>query len=91
MEKTEKTPLWVFLALSSISTRKGALNLIWACVLFTLYCIPWPLYFSTQELFIHKILIEDWSWFAMMLPIDVWYWMSVKWMDKNLRWGNLTE
>ena len=86
MEKTEKTPLWVFLAFSSIETRKGAIRLIWASVVFTLYCLPWPLFFSTQDLLINKVLIEDWSWFAMMVPIVMWYWLSLRWVDKNTRW-----
>jgi hypothetical protein len=48
MQKTEKTPLWVFLALSSIETRKGALLLIWSSIIFTLYCVPWVQFFEGQ-------------------------------------------
>ena len=55
MEKTDNTALWVFLAFSSIETRKGATRLIWASVFFTIYCLPWPLFFSTQDLFIDKV------------------------------------
>ncbi|MFK5913012.1 MAG: hypothetical protein QM484_01450 [Woeseiaceae bacterium] len=89
MEKTDNTPLWVFLAFSSIQTRIGAARLIWASIAFTVYCFPWPLYLPTQELMINKILIEDWSWFAMMLPIIVWYWVSLKWMDTTIWHGIL--
>jgi len=78
MEKTDNTPLWVFLAFSSIQTRVGAVRLIWASVIFTLYCFPWPLFFLTQDLFTNKILIEDWSWFAMMVPVIAWYWHSLR-------------
>ena len=86
MEKTDNTPIWVFLAFSSIETRIGAMRLIWASVLFTLYCLPWPLFLSTQDFFINKILIEDWSWFAMMVPVVAWYWLSLRWMDTHARW-----
>lgn len=86
MDKKETTPLWVLVAFSSIQTRVGATRLIWACVIFTIYCIPWPAFFSTQELWINKILIEDWSWFYMMLPIIAWYWLCLKWMDNNHAW-----
>lgn len=86
MEKTDATPIWVFLAFSSIQTRIGALRLISASIIFTFYCIPWPLFIATQDLLINKILIEDWSWFAMMLPITGWYWLSLKWMDNNSGW-----
>jgi len=86
MEKTDTTPIWVFLAFSSIQTRIGAKRLIWASIAFTFYFIPWPLLISTQDLFINKILIEDWSWFAMMVPITVWYWLSLRWMDSHAAW-----
>jgi len=86
MEKTDNTPIWVFLAFSSIETRIGAKRLIWASVIFALYCLPWPLFLSTQDLFINKILIEDWSWFAMMVPVIAWYWLSLRWMDAHAGW-----
>ena len=88
MDKADNTPLWVFLAFSSIETRVGATRLIWVSMLFTLYCLPWPLFFSTQDLPVNKVLIEDWSWFAMMLPIVAWYLLSLRWMDKNIAWEN---
>ena len=86
MEKTDKTPLWVFLAFSSISTRKGALVLIWASALFTLYTIPWAGLLTGHDWVARLFLIEDWSWFAMMVPITFWYWLSLKWIDKNTGW-----
>jgi uncharacterized membrane protein len=81
-------PLWVFLAFSSIETRKGALILIGACALFSIYCLPWPLFFDSPDWFAKIFLIDDWSWVAMMLPITLWYWLSLKWVDKNSGWKN---
>lgn len=86
MQKNEKMPMWVFLAFSSIEKRKHALWLIWATILFTLYCIPWAHIFSSQALVGKLFLIDDWSWFAMMVPIAVWYWLSLKWVDRNAGW-----
>ena len=86
MEKTEKMPIWVFLAFSSINTRKGALILIASRLIFTLYCIPLPLFFENSELIKTLFLIDDWSWVAMMIPITLWYWISLKWMDNNAAW-----
>lgn len=86
MEKKESTPLWVFLAFSSISTRKGALILNWSSFVFTLYCIPWSLFFAEQEWVGKVFLIDDWSWLAMMVPVIVWYWLSLRWVDKNDTW-----
>jgi len=86
MERTKNMPLWVFLAFSSIDTRKIALLLINASILFTIYCIPWSLLIPDQELVKSIFLIDDWSWFAMMLPIVIWYILSLKWIDKNSGW-----
>jgi hypothetical protein len=87
MEKTDDMPLWVYLAFSSIATRTGALWLIWICVLFTLYCVPWPRYFPDQTWVATLCLIKGWSWFAMMLPMTLWYGISLRWMDKNAKWA----
>ena len=88
MNKAKNTPLWVLLAFSAIETRKGALTLIWASVIFTFYCIPWTLIFGDslgtigQQIF----LIDDWSWVSMMAPITAWYIICLKWMDKHDGW-----
>ncbi|PPD22532.1 MAG: hypothetical protein CTY22_00085 [Methylomonas sp.] len=81
----KKTPIWVMLALSSIKTRKGGLILIGFSLVFTLYCIPWAKYFS-QAWVGYVFMIDEWDWFAMMLPMTGWYWLSLRWMDKNDRW-----
>ena len=85
MEKSKNMPLWVFLAFSSINTRKGAMILIWSSVVFSIYCIPWPLLFDA-DLIKTIFLIDDWSWISMMLPIVIWYYLSLKWVDKNTGW-----
>ena len=86
MKKTDTTPLWVFLAFSSIETRKGALILIWSSILFSLYCIPWVSYFSDNDWVVKLLLIDNWEWFAMMMPMVAWYWVSLRWVDKNSGW-----
>ena len=87
MEKKENTPIWVFLAFSSIETRKMALILFWSSLIFSLYCIPWSNYINVE--WIAKIfLIDDWSWAAMMFPMSVWYWLGIKWVDKNAVWAD---
>lgn len=89
MEKNENTPLWVFLAFSSIGTRKGALRLVWSCAAFTIYCVPWSVLLPNQEWAKAIFLIEDWSWFMMMVPIMVWYWLSLRWADKYSAWDEI--
>jgi hypothetical protein len=32
-------------------------------------------------------LIDDWSWVLMMLPITLWYWLSLRWADANDGWA----
>ena len=88
MEKTDNMPIWVYLAFSSIATRKGALLLISACVVFSIYCIPWSLFFASQDWIVKIFLIKDWSWFAMMVPITFWYWISLRWIDNNSGWAD---
>lgn len=91
MEKTNNMPLWVFLAFSSINTRKGALALIWACVVFSLYCIPWPALFANRGWIAKLFLIDDWSWVAMMIPITFWYWISLRWVDHHSGWPDTDQ
>jgi len=86
MEKTSNMPIWVYLAFSSITTRKGALLLIGSCIVFSVYCIPWVMLFPDYDWVERLFLIGDWSWFAMMLPITFWYWLSLKWVDNNSGW-----
>ena len=84
-ETSTKMPLWVLLAFSSIQKRKHAIILIWACVLFTFYCLPW-MNFTNNEIVSTLFLIDDWSWIAMMIPISFWYILSLRWMDQNNAW-----
>ena len=70
-----------------LERRVGALWLIGACVLFTLYCIPWSLYLAEPAWIATIFRIADWSWFAMMVPICLWYWLSVKWVDRHGGWS----
>ena len=88
--QTQKTkiPLWVFLAFSSIQKRSHAIILIWACIIFSLYSLPWST-FINNDVVSTVFLIDDWSWIAMMLPICGWYILSLRWMDTNDSWGNL--
>ncbi len=92
MSDTNKTPvkmpIWVLLAFSSIHKRKHAIILIWASILFTLYCLPWVTFFNNE--FVATIfLIDDWSWIAMMIPICLWYILCLRWMDKNSAWESV--
>ncbi len=84
---TKKIPLWVLMAFSSIHKRKHALYLIWACILFTLYCLP-LVTFTNNEIISTLFLIDDWSWIAIMIPICLWYILCLRWMDNNNAWEN---
>jgi len=86
MIKESNTPMWVFLAFSSIETRKGALILIWSSLVFSLYCVPWVKYFYGDGWVAKLFLIDDWEWFAMMIPMVLWYWLALRWVDKNTGW-----
>ena len=82
---TKKMPIWVLLAFSSIHKRKHAMILIWASIIFCLYCLP-LVTFSDNEIVAKLFFIDDWSWVAMMIPICIWYLLSLRWMDQNNAW-----
>ena len=85
MKKIDKTPLWVSLVYANVHTRKMALIMVIFCVVFTFYCVPW-VQFSKSSVVTKLFLIEDWNWFVMMIPMTIWYWISLKWVDKNAGW-----
>ncbi|VAW77000.1 hypothetical protein MNBD_GAMMA14-852 [hydrothermal vent metagenome] len=60
--------------------------LVWASIIFSIYTIPWSRLFANHEWIVSLFLIDDWSWFAMMVPITFWYWISLKWLDRNAAW-----
>ena len=74
MERKENMPLWVFLGLMNIETRKGARILFWSSFAFALICIPLSWY------------LNDWWWFGIMLPVVVWYGLSIRWVDRHSLW-----
>ena len=86
MEKTKEMPIWVFLAFSSIESRRTAMWLIYSCIGFSVYCIPWSLLASDFDWVGKIFLIDDWSWLAMMVPMTFWYFLSLRWVDKNTGW-----
>ncbi len=88
MSQKIKMPIWVLLAFSSIHKRKHALMLIWASVIFTLYCLPMAT-FVDSDIIKKLFLIDDWSWLAMMLPISIWYLLCLRWMDNNNAWESV--
>jgi len=85
-QNTKKLPMWVFLALSNIQTRRGALLLIRSSLVFSVYCIPWGQLIADNTWVAKLFLIEGWDWFVMMVPMTIWYWCSLKWMDKHQAW-----
>ena len=86
MDNKTAMPMWVMLAFSNIRTRKGALLLILFSVIFTLYCLPWSVLVPEPAWLAKIFLIDDWSWVAMMVPVVIWYWLCLRWMDKNSAW-----
>lgn len=86
MKILENTPIWVTLAFGNVETRKTAIILIISSIIFSLYCIPW-VQFSKHPLVTRLFLIDDWSWFAVMVPMVIWYWLSLRWIDQHQAWG----
>ena len=80
MERKDNMPMWVFLGVSNFETRKGPIILAVCCLLFGLGFLPLPL------------LLDNWTWMevlewsGMMFPMAWWYWLCVRWVDKNSSW-----
>jgi hypothetical protein len=85
MKQLDNTPLWVSLAWASVPSRKMAIWLIISCVAFAVYCVPW-VKFSSNSLVAKLFLLQDWWWFASMIPLIIWYWLSLKWVDQHQGW-----
>lgn len=85
MKLIDKTPIWVSLIYANVPTRKVALIIVISCAIFALYCVPW-VQFSQNAIVPKVFLIDDWSWVAMMIPMTIWYWVGLKWVDKNAGW-----
>ena len=79
MQRTSDMPLWVFLSLANINTRKGALILFGVCLAFSVACLPLSYYQVVDWI--------DWSWAAIMFPYSLWYWLSIRWVDKHTGWA----
>lgn len=86
MEKTRNMPMWVYLVYASIEARRTALWIIYASVLFTLYCIPWASLSQAPAWVKTLFLLDDWTWFLTMVPMTIWYWLAFRWADNNAAW-----
>lgn len=75
MQRSNNMPLWVFLGLMNVETRKGAQILVTLMIIFAFASIPLSWY------------LADWSWAAMILPMGLWYWLCLRWADKNAIWA----
>lgn len=87
MNQKIKQPLWVELAFANIKTRRAALYLVYGCAIFSAYCFPWASYFGQSKLVYMLFLIQDWSWFVVCSISTLWYWLCIRWMDKNTAWA----
>ncbi len=80
MDKKDNMPLWVFLGLLNLETRKAALILVSFTFVFGLIFLPLP------------YILDDWNWMdvfnwsGMMFAIALWYWLSMRWVDKHSSW-----
>jgi len=73
MKQVEGMPSWVYWGLWGINSRKVAVIFLLIVSLLTLILVPVGVYF-------HE--------FSSVLLIGgpIWYWLAIKWADKNLMW-----
>jgi len=74
-------PLWVFLGLLNLESRKAALILIGCTFVFGMAFLPLP------------YILDDWNWIdvvnwsGMMFAVTLWYWLSMRWVDQHSSWN----
>jgi hypothetical protein len=87
MKKQDNTPMWVYLAFASVETRRGALLVFGLNVLGTIYCLPWSQFIKDVG-WVRKVFwIDGWLWFVVMVAMTLWYWVSLKWIDRHEAWS----
>ena len=42
--------------------------------------------FTDNDIVLTLFLIGDWSWLAMMVPMVLWYFFAMRWVDKHDEW-----
>lgn len=73
MKKKEGMPFWAYWGLWGINSRKMAQGFVVVTALISLILIP------------VGIMVNDYSLLAFIF-VPVWYWVSLKWADKNSAW-----
>lgn len=74
-------PLWVFLGLLNLESRKAALILIGCTFVFGMAFLPLPYILNDWD----RIDVLNWS--GMMFAVTLWYWLSMRWVDQHSSWN----
>ncbi len=85
MQHIDQAPWWVKIVYAQVSRRQTACWLTLICAVFTLYCLPWSRY-SHAPLVAQLFIFDDWEWFLSMLPMTLWYWLALRWVDHHTGW-----
>ncbi len=78
MERKETVPKWVHWGLLGIRKRKTALVYLWASLILCFVVVP------------GSIVIGEYTYCTIVF-VPLWYWLSIKWVDKNGSWEALAR
>lgn len=73
MEMKDDMPSWVYWGLWGIKTRKVAMLFVYISIVLTLAIVP------------VGIALYNYLFMAFTL-VPLWYWLSIKWVDRNSTW-----
>lgn len=73
MEMKDDMPSWVYWGLWGIKTRKVAMLFVYISIVLTLAIVP------------VGIALNNYLFMAFIL-VPLWYWLSIKWVDRNSTW-----
>lgn len=75
MKKLDNMPVWAYWGLWGINTRKVAMTYFIIALILSLAIIPF------------SIMMKDYLYLCVVLA-PIWYWVSIKWADKNNAWNS---
>jgi hypothetical protein len=68
-------PIWVRLGLWSVSSRASAWVFFWICIAIAVFSV------------IRGFSEPRWFWGVVMVLAALWYWASIRWVDRYSSWG----
>ena len=74
MEQKDNMPAWAYWGLWGIRSRSAAMAFFVGTLILSVVIVP------------AAVIIKDYILCVIVL-VPIWYWLSIKWVDKNSTWA----